>query len=133
DEARLITAVTRRDLFDYMRANAGPWWGRLDEVAFLGHLYSLETLPSSDLRYANAREDIVQHRVANYDWEDDWVFGDPRFQLADGPDQALLDFLAYMVHPLVQPDIEQAARVVTALNEMLVPDGWELRAGASIS
>ena len=57
----------------------------------------------------------MRHRVANFDWDDDWVFSDPRFQLADGPDQVLLDFLALMAHPLVQPDTEQAARLVAAL------------------
>ena len=75
----------------------------------------------------------MRHRVANFDWDDDWVFSDPRFQLADGPDQVLLDFLALMAHPLVQPDTEQAARLVAALNVLLAPDGWELRTGSFMS
>jgi hypothetical protein len=61
--------------------------------------------------------------VADFDWDDDWVFDDPRFQLADGPDQVLLAFLAQMAHPLVQPDTEQAVRLVTHLNRLLGPDG----------
>jgi hypothetical protein len=82
-----ITAVTRRDIFDFLQAKAGPWWGRLDEVDFLEGLYDLDALPSTDPRYVTAAEDIVRHRVANLDWDDDWVFGDPRFRLADGPPQ----------------------------------------------
>jgi len=27
-----ITPVTRRDIFDLLRAEEGPWWGRLDET-----------------------------------------------------------------------------------------------------
>jgi AbiJ-like protein len=125
--------VTRRDLFDFMRDEAGPWWGRLDEIGFLDHLYDLDSLPSTDRRHATAREDIGRHRIGNYDWDDDWVFFDPRFELADGPDRVLLDFLAYMAHPVVQPDTEKAMRLVARLNSLLSPDGWELRATEFIS
>jgi hypothetical protein len=128
-----ITPVTRRDIFDLLRAEEGPWWGRLDETEFLLRLYDLDALPSTDSRHATAGEDIVRHRVANFDWDDDWVFSDQRFQLADGPDQVLLDFLVLMAHPLVQPNTEQAARLVVALNVLLAPDGWELRTGSFMS
>ena len=128
-----ITLVTRRDVFDLLRAEKDPWSGRLDEIEFLGQLYDLDALPSTDPRHATAGEDILRHRVANYDWDDDWVFSDQRFQLADGPDQVLLDFLALMAHPLVRPDTEQAARLVAALNALLAPDGWELRTASFIS
>ena len=128
-----ITPVTRRDVFDLLRAEKDPWWGRLDEIEFLGQLYDLDALPSTDTRHTTAGQDILQHRVANFDWDDDWVFSDRRFQLADGPDHVLLDFLAMMAHPLVKPDTEQAARLVAALNALLAPDGWELRTGSFIS
>ncbi|MGN9761059.1 hypothetical protein [Streptomyces sp. SD31] len=43
---------------------------------------------------------MVQHRVNNpSDLPDDWVFGDPRFQLLGGPDEVLLASLARLVHP----------------------------------
>lgn len=125
--------VTRRDLFDFLRDEAGPWWGRLDEITFLGRLYDLDAMPSNDRRHATAAGDIGQHRLGNLDWEDDWVFHDPRFQLADGPDQVLLAFLAEMAHPLVQPDTEQAAKLITRLNTLLAPDGWQLRTSRFIS
>jgi hypothetical protein len=127
DRARRISQVTRRDIFDYLRAEGGPWWGRLSEVAFLARLYDLEALPSTDGRFKTADGDIRQHRVANYDWDDDWVFDDPRFRLASGPDEVLLGFLAQMVHPVVQPDTGRVAEVVSALNELLAPDGWMLK------
>ncbi len=102
-QSREITPVTRRDIFDFLREEAGPWWGRLSEIGFLDRLYDLGALPSTDSRHVTAGEDITRHRIANLDWDDDWVFDDPRFQLSDGPDQVLLDFLAQMAHPLVQP------------------------------
>jgi hypothetical protein len=133
DRSRRISRVTRRDIFDYLRVDGGPWWGRLDEVAFLSRLYDLEALPSTDSRYTTASRDIWQHRENNDDWEDDWVFHDSRFQLTSGPDEILLGFLAQMVHPVVQPDTDRAAQIVADLNRLLAPDGWALKAQKKIS
>ena len=62
-----------------------PWWGRLDDVAFLKCLYSLDFLSYTDTRRHDAEGDI-QHRVANHDWADD-CFSDDRFELTTGPDE----------------------------------------------
>ncbi|TDC75228.1 Shedu anti-phage system protein SduA domain-containing protein [Streptomyces hainanensis] len=124
-----ISAVTRRDVFDYLRGEGGPWWGQLDETDFLEDLYDLDQLASRDSRFKTARRDIIQHRVNNpSDWLDDWIFEDPRFQLLDGPDEVLLTFLARLVHPEVQPDVDQSVQRVEQLNRLLGPDGWTLRA-----
>lgn len=107
DRSQRISPVTRRDIFDYLRSDGAPWWGRTNEVAFLARLYDLDKLPSTDSRFATASRDIVQHRANNDDWDDDWVFDDPRFGLESGPDEVLLGFLAQVVHPVVQPDTKQ--------------------------
>jgi hypothetical protein len=130
DPARRITPLTRREIFDYLRTGGGPWWGKLDEVDFLARIYDLEELPTTDYRigqFPNARADINQHRFNNLDWDDDWVFSDPRFNLASGPDEVLLEFLAQMVHPVVQPDTVRSKGIVDQLNELLAPDGWMLK------
>ncbi|MEV4367467.1 hypothetical protein AB0J71_10370 [Nonomuraea sp. NPDC049637] len=105
DHQTKITAVTRRDIFDYLGGGGGTWWGRLDEIAFLDGLYDLDALPSRDTRHPTARGDITQHRMNNCDWENDWIFEDSRFQLLEGPDEVLLAFLTRVVHPEVQPDV----------------------------
>ncbi|MFD7408762.1 Shedu anti-phage system protein SduA domain-containing protein [Streptomyces sp. NPDC059866] len=123
-----ITTLTRRDIFDYLCGEGGPWWGRLDEIDFLGSLYDLDRLASTDSRFTTAREDIIQHRINNpLDWSDDWVFEYPQFQLLDGPDEVLLAFLARLVHPEVQPDVDHSSQRVAKLNRLLGPDGWTLR------
>lgn len=127
DPTRRITPLTRRDIFDYVRTEGGPWWGRLDEVDFLARVYDLEELPSYDSRFETASGDIWQHRFNNNDWDDDWVFSDGRFGLASGPDEVLLEFLSQMVHPVVQPDADRAREIVERLNELLAPDGWMLK------
>jgi hypothetical protein len=105
----------------------------VDEVGFLTRLYDLEKLPSHDSRFRSASRDIHQHRVNNYDWEDDWVFSDPRFRLTSGPDEILLGFLAQVVHPIVQPDADRGAQIVLELNRLLAPDGWMLKQQGQMS
>jgi hypothetical protein len=133
DPGRRISQVTRRDIFDYVRTMSEPWSGRIGEIEFLQRLYDLEELPSTDGRFRTAHRDIFQHRVNNYDWDEDWVFGDSRFQLASGPDEVLLGFLAQMVHPVVRPDADSAAAIVTDLNKLLAPDGWMLKPQTQLS
>jgi hypothetical protein len=133
DLTRRITPLTRREIFDYLRTDGGPWWGKLDEVDFLARIYNLEELPSDDPRFPTAARDIWQHRINNYDWDDDWVFSDSRFKLASGPDEVLLEFLAQMVHPVVQPDTARAKEIVGRLNELLAPDGWMMKSHKQMS
>jgi AbiJ N-terminal domain 3 len=109
------------------------WSGGLDEVEFLRRLYDLETLPSTDSRFKSARSDIVQHRVLNpLDWDDDWIFSDTRFGLADS-DDALLLFLAEMLHPAVRTDLSEVEQLRTFLNSVLIHDGYEIVQTGDIS
>jgi hypothetical protein len=134
DRARQITPITRRDIFDYIRTDVPVWAGRLDEIEFLSRVYDLEALPSTDSRFETASGDIWQHRVNNpLDWDDFWVLSDSRFQLASGPDEVLLAFLAEMVHPVVRADTGRAKEIVERLNELLAPDGWMLKSHKQIS
>jgi hypothetical protein len=126
-----ITDVTRTalrvELFD-----AFSRYGRLTEINFLERLYELYDLPSTDDRYWNAHDDIVQHRVANYDWDDDWILSDPRFELQES-DQQLLAFMAQMLHPAVRTDHNEVASMLAVINRLLSPDGYELAEVGSIS
>ncbi|WP_327118767.1 DUF4263 domain-containing protein [Streptomyces sp. NBC_01341] len=123
-----ITMVTRHDIFNYLRGISSPWWGKLDEVAFLEVLYDLDRPTAADSRLPTVRADIQQHRFNNCDLPDDWIFEDSRLELSDGPDEVLLAFLARTVHPEVAADVEAATKQVEELNRLLAPDGWRLRA-----
>ncbi|MET7701072.1 protein kinase [Streptomyces sp. NPDC005485] len=129
-----ITDVTRRHLFDALRTTGANWSGSLDEVTFLRRLYDLDRLESFDPRYATAEGDIVQHRYNNSeDWDDDWVFDDRRFGLADGPDEALLRFLTEMIHPAVRTDTSEIERLLALINDTLAPDGYQLVPARTVS
>lgn len=128
-----ISEITRRDLFDAMHVHEIDWWGRLDETAFLSRLYDLQNLPSTDSRFENAAGDIWQHRVNNWDWENDWVFYDPRFSLERGDDEILLRFLCETIHPVVRSDITEVHSIVQLYNQYLQQDGFQLVEKTKIS
>lgn len=127
-----ITEITRRAISDYFTVSGTQWWGNLDDCEFLGRLYDLSALPSGDSRFKDAAGDIWQHRHNNFDWPDDWIFGDTRFGLAES-DEKLLRFLAETVHPVVRRNRDQVVTLVTELNKLLMLDGWELVEAEAIS
>lgn len=127
-----ISDITRRAIIDELSLSRIPWSGRLEEPEFLARIYKLKDLPSRDARFPDAAGDIWQHRVNNFDWDDDWVFYDSRFDLMDD-DEEFLRFLAETLHPVVRPDQEELTRLITIYNEHLRHDGWEIREVGEIS
>lgn len=127
--SKRITEITRRDLWEVLEGFG--WWGRLSEVQFLARLYPLGTLESGDPRFKNAEGDIIQHRVANNDWPDDWIFSDDRFGLADGDDEILLRFLCGMFHPTVRRG--DFSELLASINGLLGADGYEIVESGSVS
>jgi hypothetical protein len=124
---RTISRSTRRDITDSLVADRVNWAGRLEEPGFLGRIWDLADLRSTDSRFADAEADIWQHRVNNpHDWEDDWIFYDRRFDLTGCPDDVFVRFLCEMLHPLVRPDREEVERLLTLFNECLEDDEWEI-------
>lgn len=127
-EKHSITDLTRRNIFDYLTMQQLPWAGRLDEDQFVVRVWpGAADLPSHDTRFSGALADIHQHRTNNDDWENDWIFGDPRFNLAGGADAQFLAFLAEVVHPVVRSDDDAVATLVAEFNRQLRPDGYALR------
>jgi hypothetical protein len=127
-----ITDVTRRRIFDWVRLERVSWCGKLNEVEFLSRLYDLKALPSTDPRFDDFAGDIWQHRINNYDWDDDWVLSDSRIALFQASDETFARFLCEMLHPVVRDDAE-AVRIAQELNEYLTKDGWKLAEDQRIS
>lgn len=127
-----VTSRTRREILDGLRIEKVDWYGVMDEVEFLGRIFDLSKMPSTDHRFSDAAGDIWQHRINNYDWDDDWVFADRRFNLSGCKSSTFLDFLGQMVHPLVRPDVDEAEELVSKINTSLAKDGIMLAASGSI-
>ena len=121
-----ISNITRRDIFDTMTVEGISWNGRLEETEFLSRLYDLSKMPSTDSRYKDANGDIWQHRVNNYDWDDNWVFSDDRFNLMHCDDATYLQFICEMLHPIVRSDTTQVSKLHQLFNEYLSKDNFEL-------
>ncbi|WP_062894664.1 AbiJ-related protein [Mycobacterium avium] len=125
--SKRITQITRHKIFDLIALEKVAWSGQLEEPDFLGRIYDLGAMASTDNRYKDAARDIWQHRVLNpNDWEDDWVFSDTRFQLKYGDDEVFLRFLTEMLHPVVRLDEAEVAGLLKTFNEALSRDGYEL-------
>jgi hypothetical protein len=122
-----ISIVTRRTIFDFIQAE-GIWWsGRLTEIDFLSRIFDLDSLQSYDERFSNAAGDIWQHRVNNpNDWDDNWIYGDKRFNLLGCDDSIFLTFLCEMLHPLVRTDSAEVTRLLQLCNEILKEDKYEI-------
>ena len=127
-----ITEVTRRDIIDYLITNGISFSGRLGELEFLGRIWDLHSMPSTDSRFDDGYSDIWQHRINNPDWDDHYFLG-TYLELFKCADEIFLKFLETCLHPLVRPNNKEASELVSVFNELLARDGYVLREESSIS
>lgn len=134
-----ISEVAKRDIQDLFNcgvtlpdgSNGCVFWsGRLEDADFLARLYNLLSMPSYDRRYKNADGDIRCH-VGWNDWNDDWVFTDPRFNLLHAADEAFLKFLCEVFHPAVtRNSVEDPAcpemYMLEEIQKIIRSEGYEL-------
>jgi hypothetical protein len=129
-----ISEYTRRDLFDHLTLSEIDWSGRMAESDFLERIFRISKLGSHDSRASSMLGDVVLHRENFYDWGgSEWIYTDGRLDLLECPDEKLLEFLAFVVHPLVRPDQEVVDEVVKTINQFLIHDGYQLEAVSVIS
>ncbi|MCG9967350.1 abortive infection family protein [Pelotomaculum terephthalicicum JT] len=108
--------------------------GKLDELKFLDRVFDLKKTPSTDRRFKNAEGDIWQHTVNNDDWQDPFWFLDYKpFNLENGEDKTLLNFLCEMFHPAVRDEKQPWKHYLEKFNELLKFDGYELYVKSYIS
>jgi len=139
-----ITGITRRDIFDLFKKGITednwltietiyyPYYGRFEIVDFLKRLYNLADWESKDPRVDNAEEEITMH-IHNGDYPDNWIFEDERFQLFDGEDYILLNFICEVFHPEVRDENGIWERYLEKINTLLNEDGYEIVATSKLS
>lgn len=122
-----VSHRTRRAIIGLLRDEGIAWRGALSDSEFLGAVFDLAALPSTDSRFKNAAADIWQHRVNNpHDWPDDWIFSDERLDLLNGADAIFLSFVERLLAPTVRPNRREAAALADRLNQELRHSGWTL-------
>lgn len=119
DTKNIIELSSRRNILDGFLVTRIPWYGNLEQTGFLGRLFDLSKLPSTDSRYKTADEDIYKHTVLNYDWPDEWIFTDSRFNILHLPDKLFLDFLCLTIHPTVRDKDDQVVTLLEIYNNNL--------------
>lgn len=122
----MISPNLRRKIADELGLMQGDYYGKMNEPDFLSRLYDLRSMHSRDPRYQNAYGDIYQHMVMNTDWDDGWVFNDPRFNLMHCDDEIFLKFLSETLHPLVVVSTDHERKMLELYNRVLSEDGYEL-------
>ena len=138
-----ITNVTKREIFDLFRYGLDigfidervhyTYHGRLSEIEFLKKLYPLEKMESQDSRFKNFEGEIIQHRINNDDYEDNWIFEDERFELLNGDDEVLLRFLTEVFHPENRVEASNWKDFLDKISELLSADGYEMYKSDEIS
>lgn len=123
----MIEYALRREIFDIFEIRNISWYGSEEQMSFLGRLYDLNSMPSTDHRYRTAFEDIRQHTYNNYDWEDDWIANDNRFMLLSGPDDTFLKFLSNTLHPKVRTNSLEHDLLLQDITAALAPLGWRMQ------
>jgi hypothetical protein len=121
-----ISEITRRNIVDDLRLRQTRWCGRLSETEFLSRIVDLGSLPSTDRRLKNMEEDILQHRVADDDWPEDWIYDDKRLKLLSCDDVQFLRFLCAVIHPLTRTDPSEITELLGLFNSHLEADGYEI-------
>jgi len=128
-----ITNVTRQSIADEMLLTKLWYHGNQSEPDFLMRLFDLKSIPSRDTRYRNAYDDIYQHMVNNEDWENNWIYTDPRINLLYCDDILYLKFLSTTLHPLIRTNDEEVSKLLDIFNRHLNADGYEISQTDEIS
>jgi len=128
-----ISEISRQNIFDFIQVEEIFWSGKMDEIEFLSRIFDLSQMPSTDSRFEDCGGDIWQHRINNYDWEDNWIYYDGRFNLLRCDDSVFLQFLCEMLHPLIRRDTSEVSKLQQIFNDILKNDGFEIVVKTKIS
>ncbi len=120
--ANRITEVTRRNILDALLLRDGDFCGRLDQVTFLGRIWPLASMQSTDRREPNLDADLRRH-IGWGDYDDGEVlYG--KLNIGHCADAEFARFLAECVHPLVRSNPAEVAELLDLFNEHLALDGF---------
>ena len=125
-EENRITSITRQYIADEMKIEKLLYHGNLNEPDFLARLIDLKKLKSRDYRYNNAYDDIYQHTVNNFDWDENWIYSDTRINLFYCDDESYLKFLSLTIHPTIRTSPDDISRLLEIYNKHLEADGFEI-------
>lgn len=93
-------------------------------IPFLNEIWDLKSMPSEDVRFSNAEQDVIQHTINNDDWDFNVLFVE-RLKLIGSSDK-FTKFLEVFLSPKYQNESENAFYSIEKINEILTIDGMVL-------
>ena len=110
--------IKQNNLFGEKYEEMGP-------MKFLGEVWLLDKMPSTDERYPTARGDAIQHLVNNDDWSYDYMLKE-RFSLLNDTDEVFIKFINTIVHPDFKESEDEIIYFVLLINPYLKKVGYTL-------
>jgi ABC-type cobalamin/Fe3+-siderophores transport system ATPase subunit len=123
-----LSHTIKKELFSAINAQPDAFGSGYDEESlfeFISEIWDLENMPSSDSRYDNASQDIVQHTIRNHDWETDSLFLD-HLNLAGDDDDIFIRFIEQILAPKYRKNGDEIRRFVLLIDPYLEKDGYKL-------
>ncbi|MEC0089934.1 AbiJ-related protein [Paenibacillus macquariensis] len=117
----MITQLTRNNILKYLLTQGIE--GEMDFIEFLQRTWDLDEMASTDPRYSNAREDIVQHVLANSDWDELFLY-ENILEIYNISDDQFIRFIENTVHPRVRK--QNINEIIEVLNVYLANDGYKI-------
>lgn len=127
-----ITEITRRNIISYLLNRKTGFSGSLEMIDFIGRIWPLSSMPSTDQRFKNAHADIWQHMINNYDWDESYLLVD-YLDLLTCDDDTFIQFVELSVHPTVVPDKDLQLESVEKIGNMLDDDEFKFESTGAIS
>jgi hypothetical protein len=127
-----ITEVSRRDIIDYILSREKTFSGRLDTTEFLELVWKECGIFGIYSELKHAKQDLWQHTINNYDWDDRYLLYQ-YFRLLECEDIQFLCFLEKCVHPVVVSEVSEIEEFTKEMNNILKYDGYTLESRKKIS
>ncbi|WP_343746423.1 AAA family ATPase [Chitinophaga sp.] len=124
----MLSKQLKTSLFRKLDSIQGAYGNDIDErglLRFISDIWDVKSMPSTDHRKKTLYDDIIQHTVANNDWEDDYLFIDI-LNLVDGSEEKFLLYLETIVHPNYKNNLEQIQKFVFIINAHIEREGLKL-------
>lgn len=103
----------------------GEKYEEMGPMKFLGKVWLLDDMPSTDSRYPTARGDAIQHLVNNDDWSYEHMLKE-RFNLLNDTDEVFIKFINTIVHPDFKESEDEIIYFVLLINPYLKKVGYTL-------
>jgi hypothetical protein len=126
-----LTKITKTKILDELLL-IGNLHGNLDMLSFLGKIWDFKEIKSTDSRFKNAEEDIYQHMIRNYDWEEPYLYL-KYLALPKDSDMRFFEFIKNYLHPLTRKNQEEIDNAVKIIDKYLINDNFKLEITDTIS